>query len=297
MPSNEKSIPLTSGSTVERFGRLIEDIEATLGVRLTIHDRRGVFRTGDGVSLVRVRGHHTHPYCELARKTTPGWDGNCWDHCMTYVETRCHREQTPFQTLCWKGVFEVIVPVIRDRGHVATLFAGAFRQPAGKQPPKGTDWPATVRQAYRALPVWRPHDAPRIARVLQTLGQGFLNLLDQTHLLQETDLDRAAIIRRFVYYHAQEPVRLGDLARVLSLSPSRTSHVVRELFGMPFQELLVRERIHRARALLLSSPYSVGEIARRVGVPNEYYFNRLFKNVMGMPPGRFRREQTEGSGR
>ncbi|MBN1675857.1 MAG: helix-turn-helix domain-containing protein [Kiritimatiellae bacterium] len=289
MPKKEKSIPIGAGTPSTRFLRLIEDVEGALGVRLTIHDRRGVFRTADGTSLVARRGHHTHPYCELNRKLTPGWDRHCWDHCLTYVETRAYRDQAPFLTLCWKGVREVVVPVIRDGGHVATIFAGAFRAPGGRGAPGAKDFPAAVRRIHAALPALTRRAATRIARILHTLGQGFLNVLDQIHLLKETDLDRRSIVRRFVYYHAQEPVRLADLAGSLDLSSSRTSHVVKALFGVSFQELLVRERIQRARALLLSSRYSVGEIARRVGIPNEYYFNRLFTRTVGIPPGRFRR--------
>jgi len=284
-----KPIAVSKETGPDRFRHLLADIEQTLQVTLTIKDFRGVFRARDGTALFPGRGSHTHAYCELQRKTVAGWNQNCWDHCQAYVTSRCERERAPFVTCCWKGALEVIVPVVRDGSHVGTLYAGAFRDPDGRGKPTDDGFPKKVRDAYAALPILHTREVPRLARMLQALGLGFLNLVDQIHLEQETDLDRRAIIRRFIYYHAQEPVRLPDLACALCLSPSRTSHVVQELFGVSFRELLIRERIARARALLVSSPDSVGQIARRVGVPNEFYFNRLFKKMVGVAPGRFRR--------
>jgi two-component system response regulator YesN len=60
------------------------------------------------------------------------------------------------------------------------------------------------------------------------------------------------------------------------------------MFGRPFQELLIEERINRARTLLLSTDLTAGQVARRVGMPNEYHFNRTFKRLVGVPPGQFR---------
>jgi AraC-like DNA-binding protein len=91
-------------------------------------------------------------------------------------------------------------------------------------------------------------------------------------------------------YRSSEPVRLADLADELHLSESRTSHAVSEMFGIPFQNLLLQQRINGAKTLLLNTDLTVGEIARRVGMRNEYHFNRSFRRAVGLPPGRFRSE-------
>ncbi|MEI6424540.1 MAG: AraC family transcriptional regulator, partial [Lentisphaerota bacterium] len=99
---------------------------------------------------------------------------------------------------------------------------------------------------------------------------------------------RKGIIRKFIDDHSHEPVKIGDLARFLYISPSRTVHLVTELFGMSFQELLLEERMTRARNLLLSTSYPTKEIAVETGYKNVFYFNRVFRNFYGIPPGRFR---------
>ena len=102
---------------------------------------------------------------------------------------------------------------------------------------------------------------------------------------------RKAAIMQFLKYNASRPVRLADLARALALSASRTSHLVTVLCGMSFQDLLMRERMARAKLLLAYSDHSVKEIAQLVGMPNEYYFNRAFHKFAGLPPGKFRQGQ------
>ena len=127
---------------------------------------------------------------------------------------------------------------------------------------------------------------------------GLLHLRDQLQLADHAGDDRKLEVRRFFLRHAHQRVLLKDFARALSLSPSRASHLVNELFGVSFQEMLLQERIARAKVLLMSSTYSMNEIAKRIGIDNEYYFSRLFRKKVGMPPGRFRKENqkpiTEG---
>lgn len=134
-----------------------------------------------------------------------------------------------------------------------------------------------------------------IGRVLTALGHGLLNELDQRRRLDRLERGRKTEIRRFIHYHVHQPVKLRDLAGALFLSPSRTSHLVRELFGRSFKELLIRERIGRARSLLMSSDFTLSTIAQRVGFTDEYYLNRAFKKIVGMPPGRFRKRRQQRS--
>lgn len=286
MSFKEKSTP--QGEELEK---LLTDLEKNLQIRLTVHDRTGIFRDPDGKLLLAThRRKHQNPYCELGRQTRRGWNQNCQDHCRNTVNQMAMKKKEPFTHLCWKGVQEMVVPIIRDNVHLATLFAGLFRDPHFKKAPKTPFFPAIIEKEYLKLPVSEKQNLESIGRILHVLSQGILSQLDRIHSIPSGYQDRKTEIQRFIYYRSNQSITLQDLSLVLFLSPSRTSHVVQELFGVSFQEMVLSERMIRARTMLLSSTCSVGEIARRVGIFNEYYFNRAFKKRIGMAPGQYRKK-------
>jgi AraC-like DNA-binding protein len=285
--------------SADHFERLLTDAERLLGVTITIHDRALIFRDTEGAPLLPFhRRSHTHRYCALGRYREAAFDGNCVAHCRDVVNARVFAKREPCVHLCWKGAQEVAIPVMRGEIHLATIFAGPFRHPKGLGAPRAGVLPDDVVAAYQTLPVSEAKDLEAMGRILTTLGQGLLNHLDDLHLLQESDGTRRTDIRRFISYRSHQPIGLDDLARELGLSLSRASHLVQEIFGTSFTEMLLQERMSRARMLLVSSGYGVGDIAGRVGIPDEYYFNRAFKRRFGIPPGRYRRlHRTPGAER
>jgi AraC-like DNA-binding protein len=185
-------------------------------------------------------------------------------------------------------VREIIVPVLHERIHVATLYAGAWRgQPSRRELNDAPRQPALCT-AHRKLPDLDPARAESIAGQLQVWAEGLTSLISALRFAEASD-DRAGQIRRCVARGAHRKFGLTDLAAELHLSPSRASHVVRECCGMSFQELLLRERIGRARVLLQASPHRLSAIAERCGFSDAAQFSRLFKREVGMSPGAWRR--------
>ena len=63
-----------------------------------------------------------------------------------------------------------------------------------------------------------------------------------------------------------------------------------EYFGESPSHYINRVRIRRAQFLLTSTDDPVGEIAAAVGVPDVFYFARLFRAVTGETAGGYRRK-------
>ena len=55
---------------------------------------------------------------------------------------------------------------------------------------------------------------------------------------------------------------------------------------------LTKLRIEKAKHLLMTTNDRVFEISQSVGFNNEYYFNRRFKEHVGISPGQYRRNQS-----
>lgn len=88
--------------------------------------------------------------------------------------------------------------------------------------------------------------------------------------------------------HLDRRITLRELAARACLSPSHYSTTFRQRFGYAPIDWLIRQRIHRACSLLQMQPDKIAVVAREVGIADPYYFSRLFRKVMGVPPRRFR---------
>lgn len=77
---------------------------------------------------------------------------------------------------------------------------------------------------------------------------------------------------------------LSDLSERLYLTVPYLSKITTELFGKSFKELVVDERMARAKAAFETTALSIGDIIRSVGYENESYFHREFKKRYGQTP-------------
>jgi AraC-like DNA-binding protein len=80
------------------------------------------------------------------------------------------------------------------------------------------------------------------------------------------------------------PWTLAELAREAHLSVPHFSELCRRQTGMPPLGLLIRLRLQRAMDLLQQGNHNVAEAAAAVGYDDPFYFSRLFRKHMGLPP-------------
>ena len=89
-------------------------VEARYGIHLTLHDCRGLLCHADGRPFFPDRCMHMHPYCITGRFEMPGWNRRCHEECKLRVEANADRLRRPFLHHCWKGVTELVVPLLRE---------------------------------------------------------------------------------------------------------------------------------------------------------------------------------------
>lgn len=270
----------------ERAETALREFERLTGLNVTLHDMRGTICDRAGGSLLYFWHSHMNPCCVYGRADCREWDKRCIESCFTQSEKNAAATGKPYVKKCWKGLEELVVPLMDGKQHQLTLYAGAFRPPSRK---RSGSFPQDEKylKLFNALPP-RP-SAKRIAglaAMLTLLGQGMLYSLNLDRPVN--DPSRGMAIRNFVNANAHRKVTLSDLAKYMHLSVSRTSHVVRELTRMSFEELLLKRRMELAVYLLIHSQASLQEIAMKTGFNSPYYFNRTFKVFHGIPPGKYR---------
>ncbi len=67
------------------------------------------------------------------------------------------------------------------------------------------------------------------------------------------------------------------------------THVFKKFSGYSPKQYQTRRRIGEAQNLLLSTNLGVAEVANAVGYDNVNNFHRIFNNLVGVPPARFKK--------
>ena len=264
-------------------------VEAMAGVTLTLHDHIGAFLMPDGTRILPGVNVHHFPCCEYRK----GSRKKCGSHCRMEAMERAAAEGRPFRFCCWRGVTELVMPLYLGKVHAATIFAGAFRDPEFDL----SAYSASYRRLYEAMPAWEEARVAHLETALTAAGYSLLLLASNLRSRYAEEAGRRGQIHRFFLYHFHEPVGVADLANDLGLSESRTLHLLHELFGKGFSDLLNEERIRRVEEFLLNTDYSIREIARNTGFRNEYYLSAVFRRLRRTTPGAVRRNALENSTR
>ncbi|BBH20520.1 DNA-binding response regulator [Paenibacillus baekrokdamisoli] len=85
-------------------------------------------------------------------------------------------------------------------------------------------------------------------------------------------------------------IPLQQAASHVGISPGYLSALFKKEMGINFVEYLLKFRIEKAKALLLSTQMKSYEIAERVGMDNHTYFSKMFKRTTGVGPREFRNQ-------
>ena len=92
----------------------------------------------------------------------------------------------------------------------------------------------------------------------------------------------------FINENYMKQITLNDVAESIFVSSNYTSKIFKRELGMNFSDYLIDVRIKKAKMLLKNIEYKNYEIAEMVGIPDAYYFSKIFKRITGCTPSEFR---------
>lgn len=101
-------------------------------------------------------------------------------------------------------------------------------------------------------------------------------------------------ITRYLQEHLAEEVSLSVLAEEFHLNPQYISQLFKNEIGVGFLAYLTNIRMEKAKKLLLSTSFSVAEIAEQAGYGDYRVFTKVFKKTEGITPSQYRREFLDG---
>lgn len=97
-------------------------------------------------------------------------------------------------------------------------------------------------------------------------------------------------VAAYVEAHMASNIRAHDLAQVARLSLGHFFRTFRQSFGDPPLAYIAKRRIGRSQALMLSSNAPLAQIALECGLSDQPHFTRVFRKIVGVTPGLWRRQ-------
>ena len=98
-------------------------------------------------------------------------------------------------------------------------------------------------------------------------------------------------LRSYVENHYMNSITPEDLSRVFHCSRSAMYRRFQNYFGVSPSHYINSVRIRRAQFLLTETDRPVGEIAAAVGIPDVFYFARVFRGITGETATDYRKKR------
>lgn len=95
----------------------------------------------------------------------------------------------------------------------------------------------------------------------------------------------------YVDEHLRRGPSLSDMSRLVGMSPSHFAKKFRQSTGLSLHRFVNRRRIHRSLELLKTDS-ALASIALDLGFASQSHFTRIFSDLSGMTPARFRKQFT-----
>jgi AraC-like DNA-binding protein len=126
-------------------------------------------------------------------------------------------------------------------------------------------------------------------RTEQDLGDLICDLFNLSHSIipERHSVPMSALptrISTFVSENLHHGVTLKVLANFLGYSEKYCSGLFCRIMGEPFSKYLRRQRVERARALLITTGQTLAEIASALGFSDQFAFSHFFKRATGQSP-------------
>lgn len=208
----------------------------------------------------------------------------------------------PLTQRCFAGFFESSIPIRNGRQTIGYLLTGqvatrrptakGFSQILGQLRGLGVHVDEDeLRRTYFATPVISPEKYRALIDLL-VIFAGHLSMVAGQLAIHEHDSDAPNITeaKRFIEEHLTEPMDLKTVAAKAHLSSCYFCKRFKASTGYTFTEYVSRIRVEAAKSRLVSPSARISEVAYEVGFQSLTHFNRVFKEVVGKSPTRYRKE-------
>ena len=153
--------------------------------------------------------------------------------------------------------------------------------------PKGEEVVSSIfadcSDGYRCL--YKLSGTEQITGWLSALSRGLSDYFAEHK--KETRKPIVSNIKHYIQNNLTEPVSLNEVAAVFGISPNYLSQLFKKYNECGLNEYVTNCKITEAKRLLSTGEYKVYEVSDMLGFENAFYFSKVFKKVVGVPPTTF----------
>jgi AraC-like DNA-binding protein len=208
---------------------------------------------------------------------------------IIFLPGEVHEEKTITETISYFTLrfydedlkkHNVSFPVVQPSFHVVRLsnfyeIMEIFNKILAEEEKKMEDWDA-IKGAY-------------FIEFVILLRRAFKDAIRQNSGNISAGKERIESAISYMRKNIEKKVDLSELAGQSFLSVSYFSQVFKEQTGSSPKQYLIKEKIERAKELLLDTKRPIKQIAEELGYEFESYFFKQFKSETGLTPLQFRK--------
>ncbi|MBZ4188028.1 AraC family transcriptional regulator [Niabella beijingensis] len=149
--------------------------------------------------------------------------------------------------------------------------------------------PALFNKMYEALELGYSADNLYFANLgLRQFFSYFIYNSRHYPAVEKKELDAVDSAILYMQERLQESITLKDLSRHSNYSVSRFSNLFKQKTGYAPMDYFMQMKIQQACQLLDFTDKAIKDVAITMGFDDPYYFSKRFKQVIGMPPLKYR---------
>lgn len=261
---------------------LRDEVQHLLDSLAALMKIQAVFFAADGCIRKRGRTGGNSLYCQLMQQKYFGIE-QCAALDRT-MQQKCTERGKPICYTCHAGLNELIAPVKIYGTCVGYIILGQFR--TNIEVPSFIALDSEAQENFLNLPYIAPDEIGNLEHMLQVM----IEYIVERELVSYSEDLRYRKIKYFLDKHFAREITLRELARYIGCSESSLTHYLCKEHQTSFKQLLIEKRLSEAEKLWKESPsMTIAETAAQVGYNDHYYFSRLYRNVRGMTPKEFRK--------
>lgn len=128
-----------------------------------------------------------------------------------------------------------------------------------------------------------------ISSILIEISHQYINSVRQN----KNPSMRFEMIKNWIRIHSHDKINVGSVATEFHMTPVYLTRLFKEQEQVTTVQFINRVKVKQAEELLLTTDFSIKEIAYELSFNNEKYFLRVFKKINSLTPTQYRNSYTQ----